>query len=84
MTAGPYIAVTNFYSDRFNNSGWFASGGLYFASLFDCNRKVEMPVAPPAYYPAPMPTTDPQPMPACPPGTPPPPPAAPTPTAAPM
>ena len=81
---GPYLAATNFYSDRFDNSGWFVSGGLVFAIRPDRNR--EQPAIPPApAYPAPMPTTGPQPAPGGPPGgPPPPPPSAPTPTTTPM
>lgn len=70
---GPYITATNFYSDRFDNSGWFVSGGLVFAIRPDRSRDRE-PV-PPAYAP---PVYGP---PSGPPGGPPPPP---TPTTAPM
>jgi hypothetical protein len=59
--AGPYLAVTNFYSDRFDNSGFFFSGGLMFAIRPDRNRKpVEAPPpAPPpgTYYGPPQPTS---------------------------
>jgi hypothetical protein len=52
-TAGPYIAVTNFYSDRFDNSGWFFSAGVVMAMRPDRNRAVD-PLPPPApYYPPP-------------------------------
>lgn len=36
---GPYLAATNFYSDRFDNSGWFVSGGLILAVRPDRNRR---------------------------------------------
>lgn len=79
---GPYITATNFYSDRFDNSGWFVSGGLVFALRPDRNRPAPPP--PPAYAPPPpmMPGPAPEgpaPAPAGPPVAP-----APTPTTAPM
>lgn len=49
---GPYLAATNFYSDRFDNSGWFVSGGLAFAIRPDRNR--ERPLPPPYAPPSPM------------------------------
>lgn len=66
-TFGPYITATNFYSDQFNNSGWFVSGGLALAIRPDRNREPPpIPPAPtygpPAPYgppPPPMPTTAP-------------------------
>ena len=67
---GPYITATNFYSDRFDNSGWFVSGGLVFALRPDRNR--ERSQVAPAYGPPVSPSG--------PPGAPPPP----TPTTAPM
>jgi hypothetical protein len=82
---GPYAAATNFYSDRFDNSGFFFSGGLVFAVRPDrSRRRVEPPpYAPPYGPPPPMPTTAPPP-PLPPPGAPPPPPPPPPePTAAP-
>ncbi len=82
---GPYLTATNFYSDEFNNSGWFVSGGIVFAIRPDRNReRVEPPPPAPMYAPptpmdpmapppaAPMPP--PEPAPAGPPGSPPPPP----------
>jgi hypothetical protein len=49
----PYLTGTNFYSDRFNNSGWFISGGLMFAIRKDRNRPTldvtPPPSTPPAY-----------------------------------
>ena len=62
---GPYVAATNFYSDRFDNSGWFFSGGLVFAIRPDRNRPT---VPPPTLYGPPPP-----PPPAMPPPAPPPP-----------
>jgi hypothetical protein len=58
----PYLTGTNFYSDRFNNSGWFVSGGIMFAIRKDRNRpKVididpstpAQPQYPPQGYPPP-------------------------------
>lgn len=72
---GPYITATNFYSDEFNNSGWFVSGGLTFAIRPDRNR--EQPRIPPT------PMYAPPPPPMGPPGSAPPPPP-PTPTTTPM
>jgi hypothetical protein len=43
MTAGPYITGTNFYSSRFDNAGWFASGGVIFAFRPDRHRKPDPP-----------------------------------------
>ncbi|HEX5058796.1 MAG TPA: hypothetical protein VFV99_05515 [Kofleriaceae bacterium] len=48
---GPYLAATNFYSDRFDNSGWFVSGGIMFAVRPDRNRP--KPPPPPMYAPPP-------------------------------
>ncbi len=57
VTIGPYVAVTNFYSDRFDNSGWFFSGGLILAVRPDRNRPppdpVYVPVQPQPYGPPP-------------------------------
>jgi hypothetical protein len=49
----PYLTGTNFYSDRFNNSGWFISGGLMFAIRKDRNRPpiVDIPPSTPPAYP---------------------------------
>ncbi|HSD88758.1 MAG TPA: hypothetical protein VLB44_14625 [Kofleriaceae bacterium] len=84
---GPYATATNFYSDRFDNSGWFVSGGLMLALRPDRNRpKVVYPDNPPpgGYY-GPVPGYGPQAPPpqAPPPQAPPPPPgpAQPPPTA---
>lgn len=95
VTVGPYLAVTNFYSDRFDNSGWFFSGGLILAVRPDRNRA---PDPAPAYAPtptygpapgypnAPPPTYGPTPgypnapQPYAPPPSQPPPPSAPPPT----
>jgi len=55
VTAGPYLAVTNFYSDRFDNSGFFFSGGLMFAVRPDRNRKPAPVITQPLYGPAPPP-----------------------------
>lgn len=70
VTAGPYLAVTNFYSDRFDNSGFFFSGGLMFAVRPDRNRKrdpvIMQPVygpPPGGYYPQPYGPMQPQPAP---------------------
>lgn len=81
---GPYLAATNFYSDRFDNSGWFVSGGLILAIRPDRNRRA--PDVLPMTYPAPTPTTGPQPAPPPmgPPGAPAPAPAPPTPTTTPL
>ncbi len=57
VTAGPYIVGTNFYSDRFDNVGWFVGGGLMFASRPDRTLK---PAPPPPYAP-PAPGYGPQP-----------------------
>ena len=74
--AGPYVTATNFYSDRFDNSGWFVSGGLMLALRPDRNRpKVvfpDNPPLPPGGYYGPAPTYAPPP-----PQGPPPPPAPP-------
>jgi hypothetical protein len=35
----PYVTATNFYSDRFDNSGFFVSGGVLFAFRADRSRK---------------------------------------------
>lgn len=91
---GPYLAATNFYSDEFNNSGWFVSGGIVFAIRPDRNRaRVEQPPPAPTYAP-PAPPMDPMPpaapapapapAPAGPPGSAPPAPPPPTPTTTPM
>jgi hypothetical protein len=68
---GPYLTATNFYSDEFNNSGWFVSGGLMFAIRPDRNREtppLQPPYAPPAYpppaYPPPVDPMAPPPAPA--------------------
>lgn len=53
VTVGPYIAVTNFYSDRFDNAGWFVSGGLMLAARPDRNRPPAPVYAPAPMYPAP-------------------------------
>ena len=77
---GPYLTATNFYSDRFDNSGWFVSGGLVFAVRPDRNRDVPAPM--PVYGPpgaAPM-APPPSPMPPAPMA----PPAAPAPAPTPM
>jgi hypothetical protein len=58
---GPYITATNFYSDRFDNSGWFVSGGIAFAIRPDRNRPAPPP--PPLYAPPP-PMMEPMPAPA--------------------
>jgi hypothetical protein len=86
---GPYATATNFYSDRFDNSGWFISGGLLVAIRPDRNRRrLDIAPAPPAGYPPaypppgqPAPPMPPDPGPA--PGGPPQPPP-PQPTTAPM
>lgn len=87
----PYLTATNFYSDRFDNSGFFVSGGILLAIRPDRNRpKLDLSaMPPPGSYdqstPAPAPYTPPPPAPMAPqPPPPPPPPAAPAPTAAPM
>ncbi|HEY5949532.1 MAG TPA: hypothetical protein VIV40_28755 [Kofleriaceae bacterium] len=49
---GPYLTATNFYSDRFDNSGWFISGGIAFAIRPDRNRPPPPP--PPAIYGPPV------------------------------
>jgi hypothetical protein len=87
---GPYLTATNFYSDRFDNSGWFVSGGVAFAIRPDRNRSV--PPLLPTYAPPPPgmeapPPPMPPPAPVAPPPAPPPPPSdpqAPTPTTTPM
>lgn len=44
----PYVTATNFYSDKFHNSGWFVSGGMMFALRPDRNRpKIVIPDVPP-------------------------------------
>jgi hypothetical protein len=58
IQAGPYITGTNFYSNRFDNAGWFASGGVIFAFRPDRHRKpdppeVLVPEPPPYGYPPP-------------------------------
>jgi len=75
---GPYLSATNFYSDRFDNSGWFVSGGLFFALRPDRNRPPPPPMpiyAPPPPMMGPPPPSAPPPMlpPAGPPGDQPPP-----------
>jgi hypothetical protein len=89
---GPYLTATNFYSDRFDNSGWFVSGGVMFAIRPDRNRPVPPPVPawappppgmeapPPPMAPPPAPPPAPAPAPAPAPTGPPPP----TPTTTPM
>lgn len=72
---GPYITATNFYSDRFDNDGWFVSGGVSFAIRPDRNREAPQVPPPPMYGPPPPPPG--------PPGSAPPPPP-PTPTTVPM
>jgi hypothetical protein len=62
---GPYLTATNFYSDRFDNSGWFVSGGLTFAIRPDRNRPVPPP--PPPYAPPPPSMEAPPPPPYAPP-----------------
>jgi hypothetical protein len=61
----PYLTGTNFYSDRFNNSGWFISGGLMLAIRKDRNRPqvVSIPPSstPPPTYPQYPPTQYPPP-----------------------
>jgi hypothetical protein len=90
---GPYIAATNFYSDRFDNSGWFVSGGISLAVRPDRNR--EPPPPPPAPMPMyappsgpvdpmPPPPMAPAPMPAPAPTPEPAPPPPPAPTTTPM
>ena len=74
VVAGPYLTATNFYSDEFNNSGWFVSGGLLLALRPDRNRPRE-PDPPPQPSPYPYP----YPMPSGPPGAP-----TPQPTTVPM
>ncbi len=57
VQGGPYIAGTNFYSDRFNNVGWFASGGLVVSFRRDPHRKPDPPevlVPEPPSYPPPQ------------------------------
>jgi hypothetical protein len=53
----PYLTGTNFYSDRFDNSGWFISGGVMIALRKDRNQpEVTFPPStPPAYGPQPYP-----------------------------
>ncbi|HTL31644.1 MAG TPA: hypothetical protein VL326_00890 [Kofleriaceae bacterium] len=89
----PYLTATNFYSDRFNNSGFFISGGVMVAFRKDRNQPelVVPPSTPPAYgpqpYPQPYPPQYPPPQGPAPMGPPPPqgpPPPAPQPTTAPM
>lgn len=96
----PYLTATNFYSDRFDNSGFFVSGGILFAIRADRNRpKLDVNAMPPpgsydpatpapAPYGAPSPYGAPPPAPAPmgPPGPPPAPqsPPPPAPTTAPM
>ena len=61
----PYVTATNFYSDRFDNSGFFFSGGILFAVRADRNRpKLDVnAMPPPGSYdpstPAPAPYTPP-------------------------
>jgi hypothetical protein len=71
--AGPYLAATNFYSDQFDNSGWFVSGGLLLALRPDRNREPDPPVQPYSSPPGMQPLPPPQPYPY------PPPPAQPSP-----
>lgn len=84
----PYLTATNFYSDRFDNSGFFVSGGILFAARADRNRpKLDVnTMPPPGSYdpatPAPAPYGAPPAAPMAP--QPPPAPAAPAPTTAPM
>lgn len=65
----PYLTATNFYSDRFDNSGFFISGGILFAVRADRNRpKIDLTaMPPPGSYdpstPAPGPYTPPPPAP---------------------
>ncbi|HUS31811.1 MAG TPA: hypothetical protein VMZ53_25090 [Kofleriaceae bacterium] len=94
----PYLTGTNFYSDRFNNSGWFVSGGVMFALRKDRNRPhidEVLPPTPPAGYPqypppypqqpsAPMGPPPPQPQGPPPPAQPPQGPPPPQPTTSPM
>lgn len=61
---GPYLTATNFYSDRFDNSGWFVSGGIVFAVRPDRNRAPRIPdPAPPVYAPPPPMSAPPAPAP---------------------
>lgn len=84
----PYVTATNFYSDRFDNSGFFISGGILFAMRPDRNRpKIDLSaIPPPGSYdpstPAPAPYGPPPAAPMAP--QPPPPPSTPAPTTAPM
>lgn len=51
----PYLTATNFYSDRFDNSGFFVSGGVLVAFRPDRSRKkVDLNTMPPpgSYDPA--------------------------------
>ena len=81
VTFGPYLTATNFYSDRFDNSGWFVSGGLLLALRPDRNREPDVQPAPPMNAPPYPPPAYPPPAPApYPPGPAP----APTPTTTPM
>lgn len=57
---GPYVVATNFYSDRFDNSGWFVSFGIMFALRNDRNRPAPPP--PPLYAPPPPSMGPPAPM----------------------
>jgi hypothetical protein len=65
----PYVTATNFYSDRFDNSGFFVSGGILFAMRPDRNRpKLDLNTPPPPggydpSTPAPAPYTPPPPPP---------------------
>jgi hypothetical protein len=63
---GPYVTVTNFYSDKFDNSGWFVSGGIVFAIRPDRSKPREpaIPPAPPMTAPPGPPTNAPPPPPA--------------------
>jgi hypothetical protein len=78
--AGPYLTATNFYSDQFDNSGWFVSGGLMLALRPDRNREPTPPAQPypslpPGMQPMPQPPIEPmppQPMPVQPMAPPPP------------
>ncbi|HEY5927094.1 MAG TPA: hypothetical protein VIV11_35645 [Kofleriaceae bacterium] len=85
---GPYLTATNFYSDRFDNSGWFISGGLAVAIRPDRNRPppdlTPEPIHPPEPIYGPPPPTLPPPGPPPGPVGPPPPPPPPTPTTAPI
>lgn len=85
ITIGPYVTGTNFYSDRFDNVGWFASGGVILAVRPDRRRAPQpvpqvQPQPQPYYGPPPGYPNAPPPMqPAPPPPSPPPPPMQPAP-----